>query len=279
MPLAIKQLGDSTPHRQPDLPTADGRLMKKIRHLTGQAIHRYNLIEDGQTILVGVSGGKDSLALICFLALLKKRAPVKFKLGAAHLGPGRDQALAPWLESLGLDFIHWESAPQVSALVNYRPGDPSPCFACALARRSRLFELARQYGAERLAFGHHLDDAMETFLMNAFFSGRLDGLAPRQDLFEGRLAIIRPFFLVPEKMIIQLASEWHLPILPSRCPADGFTMRHEMKDLIANMTGKFPKVFGNLTAVVEAAANKAMPPSSTEAPASLPGQNSTGDRL
>lgn len=232
----------------------DGRLLKKIRHLAGQAFHEYNLIEDGQTVLIGLSGGKDSLALTRFLAELKRRAPIKFTLGAAHLGPGRESGLAPWLEDLELDFIHWEPAPEVPELATYRPGGPSPCFACARARRNRLFELSRLYGAGRLALGHHLDDAIETFLMNAFFSGRLEGLAPRQDLFEGRLAIIRPFFLVPEELIVRLSAEWRLPIMPSSCPADGHTVRQEMKELVAEMTRRNPKVFGNLTAVARAAA-------------------------
>ena len=235
----------------------EGRLLKKIRHLAGQAFHDYNLIEDGQTVLIGVSGGKDSLVLTRFMAELKKRVPIKFTLGAAHLGRGRAAELAPWLDGLGLDFVHWEPAPEVPELAAYRPGGPSPCFACARARRNRLFELARRYGAGRLALGHHLDDAIETFLMNAFFSGRLEGLAPRQDLFEGRLAIIRPFFLVPEEFIIRLAAEWRLPIMPSLCPADGHTVRQEMKDLVAELTRRNPKVFGNLTAVARAAAGGA----------------------
>lgn len=230
------------------------RLPRHLARLGGQALMRYGMIQDGDLIVLGVSGGKDSLVMTRFLAELRARAPIRYRLGAVHLGPGGQGPLLPWLESLGLDFIHCEAAPQVPELAAYTPGGPSPCYSCSRLRRKRLFDLCRQYGANSLALGHHLDDAAETFLMNVFYSGRLEGLRPRQELFEGRLALIRPLFLAPEALIKALVTWWRLPVTPSGCPADGHTARQEMKELIAALTGKNPKVFGNLTAVVEAAA-------------------------
>lgn len=236
----------------------DARLVRRLARLGGRAVVRYGLIADGDSIALGVSGGKDSLVLTKFLADLRARAPVKYRLGAVHLGPGGNGALRPWLGALKLDFIHCEAAPDVPELARYRPGGPSPCFNCSRLRRNRLFEICREYGVKRLALGHHLDDAAETFLMNALYSGRIDGLSPRQDLFEGRLSIIRPLLLVPEALIKALVEWWKLPVMKSGCPADGHTARQETKDLIAALAAKRPEVPGNLSAVVEAAADRAL---------------------
>ncbi|MDL2227192.1 hypothetical protein LJB86_06015, partial [Deltaproteobacteria bacterium OttesenSCG-928-M10] len=103
---------------------------------------------------------------------------------------------------------------------------------------------------------HHLDDAIETLLMNMFYSGRLEGLEARQDLFEGRLKLIRPLFLAPEKLIIELRAAWGLPLLASGCPADGHTMRQKVKGLVAGLIADNPKVAGNLTAAVTQGASR-----------------------
>ena len=223
----------------------------RLRHLAGRGIHRYSLIKGGDNILAAVSGGKDSLVMVKFLAELRQRAPVKFGLGVVHLGAGETGPMGPWLQGLGLDFVHFEPAPEVPELVGYQRGGPSPCFSCSRLRRNRLFELSRHYGCGSLALGHHLDDAAETLLMNAFFSGHLGGLAPRVELFEGRLALIRPLFLVPESLVVTLAQGWRLPVTPSDCPADGYTTRQGMKDLIADLNSRHPDVYGNLRSVVE----------------------------
>lgn len=244
----------------------EGRLRKRLRHLGGRAIHKYGLIEDGDRIAVGVSGGKDSLVLISFLAELRARAPVKFDLGVFHLEPDAGAAgLSPeslavslgrmraWLEELPLDFLHLEAAPELPELADWRPGQPSPCWNCARLRRNRLFDLCRDYRANRLALGHHLDDAVETLLMNIFHSGKLEGLAARQELFSGRLAIIRPLMLTPEELVRNLAAEQGLPVLPKTCPADGRTTRQTVKELAASLVRGNPKIRGNLAAVAEAA--------------------------
>ena len=234
----------------------DGRLWKRLKHLAGQAIHNYDLIRDGDVIAAAISGGKDSLLMLHFLAELKRRAPVNFELGVFHLGSG-ETLLRPWLRSLNLNFIHLEAAPPIKELAEYQPGGPSPCFACARVRRNRLFELSRSFGATSLALGHHLDDAAETLLMNIFYSGRLEGLEARQNLFEGRLKLIRPLFLVPEKIIAELCAVLGLPVFSSGCPADGLTMRQKIKELVAGLVADNPKVAGNLAAVVMAGTSAA----------------------
>ena len=232
----------------------DGRPGRKLRHLGGQAIHRFDLIADGDRIAIGVSGGKDSLLLSAYLAEVKKIAPVSFELGAIHLGSDDQGILTDWLGGLGLDFVHIEAAPQVPEIGLWRPGGPSPCFACSRARRNRLFSICRDLDANRLALGHHLDDAIETLLMNMLHSGRLEGLRARQDLFEGRLSIIRPLFLVPESLVVRLAEDWALPVAPKNCPADGHTVRQEIKEMVAEQALRHPKIYGNLTAVVSSPA-------------------------
>ncbi len=217
---------------------------------------------------MGISGGKDSLVLARFLAELRNRAPVKYRLGAAHLGPGENTALRPFLESLRLDFIHFEAAPLAPELAAYEPGGKSPCFNCSRLRRNRLFELCREYGANKLALGHHADDAAETFLLNVFHTGRIETLSPRQELFEGRLALIRPLFLTPESLIKALIDCWQLPVMKSGCPADGRTQRQEMKELIAALAEKRPEIRGHLGAAVE----RAIPINSSSSPDAGPGR-------
>jgi len=247
----------------------DGRPFKRLRHLAGRAIHQYKLIEEGDRIAVGVSGGKDSLVLIRFLAFLAARAPVKFSLGVIHLEPAPDLAglsreslesslsdMRAWLADLPLDFLHLEAVPRVPELADWRPGGPSPCWNCARLRRNRLFDLCRHYGVKRLALGHHLDDAVETLLMNMFYSGRLEGLAARQELFSGRLALIRPLILTPEELTRRLAADWRLPVLPKTCPVDGHSTRQEVKNLVASLTLQRPTIRGHLAAVAETAARR-----------------------
>lgn len=225
-----------------------GLISKKIRHAVGRAIGDYGLIEAGDIIAVGLSGGKDSGLLIHFLADLRRRAPLRFSLGVFHLGGG-EESLRPWLETLKLDFIHFEPAPRPAELVAYVPGGPSPCFVCARARRNRLFELSRSFGVTSLALGHHLDDAIETLLLNIFYSGRLEALAARQALFEGRLKLIRPLILAPEDLVSQVVSALDLPLWSAECPADGHTRRQQMKDIVSALRQGHPKVGGNLVAV------------------------------
>lgn len=246
--------------------SSDGRPYKRLRHLAGRAIHQYGLIKDGDRLAVGVSGGKDSLVLIRFLAELRARAPVKFGLGVIHLQPRQDIAgqseeelaraldrMRVWLAGLELDFCHLEAAPPMRVMSFWRPGWPVPCWNCARLRRKRLFDLCRQYQANSLALGHHLDDAVETLLMNIFYSGNLEGMAARKELFEGRLTIIRPLILTPEDLVMNLAADWDLPVLPKTCPVDGRTTRQEVKELVASLTRDHPKIRGNLAAVAEAA--------------------------
>lgn len=252
---------------KPALSGRDRRPLKRLRHLAGRAIDEYGLIKDGDRLAVGVSGGKDSLVLINFLAELKSRAPVHFELGVIHLEPdplttGLSRAaldeslgrLRSWLRELPLDFLHLEAAPAVAGLAQWVPGGPSPCWNCARLRRKRLFDLCREYQSNCLVLGHHQDDAMETLLMNMLHSGKIEGLAARQNLFEGRLTIIRPLILTPENLVRALAVEQSLPVLPKTCPADGHTVRQEVKNLIASLTTTRPKVRGNLASVSAKAA-------------------------
>lgn len=222
---------------------------RRLNSRAGKAIGDYGLIADGDVVAVGVSGGKDSLLLVKFLADLRRRAPVRYKLGALHLGGAGEEALAAWLRAQGLDFLHLEAAPHVPEVEGYVPGGPSPCFACARARRNRLFGLCRRYGAHKLALGHHLDDALETFLLNVFYSGRDEGLAPRETLFGGDLTLIRPLILTPEALIRRLAAAWALPVKKNPCPADGHTRRQDMKELVARLAAANGKIYGNLAAV------------------------------
>ena len=220
---------------------------KKLNRLAGQAVHRFALIKDGDSILVGLSGGKDSLSLLYWLSEIRGRIPIKFKLGAAHLfmTPTPDEKMLTWVRNLNLDFF--ELAPLV-LWPTERKSDKAGanCYVCAQARRKQLFDLADERAITHLALGHHQDDALETFLLNILYSGETSAILPKQELFDGRLQIIRPLFLVPESLIITLAQELELPIVPAACSSCGQTARQKVKELVTTLAQENPQVRGNI---------------------------------
>ncbi len=221
---------------------------KEIRSLVGRAIHRYGLIQDGDRILVGVSGGKDSLALLHLLKERKKRVPIHYELVAVHIDlgfdRGRAEALRDYFEKEGLEY-HIEYT-EIGKKANSAENRENPCFLCAWERRKKLFQLAHRFECKKVALGHHKDDIIETLLLNIFYSGEISTMLPLQSLFKGKMTLIRPLCLVEEKKIERFAKALHLPFGPSGCPHSGKTKRREVKEMIESLSRKNRKIKGNI---------------------------------
>ncbi len=221
---------------------------KEIRSLLGKAIHRYGLIQDGDRILVGVSGGKDSLSMLHLLWERRKRVPVHYKLLPVYIDLGfksdRAEVLKNFFETRGFPY-HIELS-DIGRRANSPENRENPCFLCSWERRKRLFHLAHRFHCNKIALGHHKDDIIETLLLNIFYSAEISTMLPFQPLFKGKITLIRPLALIEEKKILRFAKEMDLPYSPSGCPVSGKTRRKEIKELIEVLEKKNPKVKGNI---------------------------------
>jgi tRNA 2-thiocytidine biosynthesis protein TtcA len=221
---------------------------EEIRRLMGKAIHRYGLIEDGDRILVGVSGGKDSLTLLHLLSERRKRVPIDYELIPVHIDLGFDlnqrELLKEFFKEKGFSY-HIEQT-DIGKVAHSPKNRENPCFLCSWERRKRLFQLAYRLGCHKIALGHHKDDIIETLLLNIFYSGEISTMLPLQTLFKGKIVLIRPLALVEEKKIERFAQEKGLPFGPSGCPSSGKTKRKEVKELIEALEQKNRRIKGNI---------------------------------
>jgi tRNA 2-thiocytidine biosynthesis protein TtcA len=221
---------------------------KEIRSLVGKAIHHYGLIQDGDRILVAVSGGKDSLSLLHLLKERLKRVPIHYDLFTVHIDlgfdSGRADILRDYFEKEGLTY-HIELT-DIGKRANSSENRENPCFLCAWERRKKLFQLANRFKCNKVALGHHKDDIIETLLLNIFYSGEISTMLPLQSLFKGKITIIRPLSFLEEKTIDKFARALHLPVGSSGCPSSGRTKRKEVKEIIETLGRKNHRVKGNI---------------------------------
>ena len=214
----------------------------------GKAIHRYRLIQDGDRIIVGVSGGKDSLTLLHLLQERRKRVPIDYELIPVHIDLGFDseraEILKNFFEAQGLPY-HIEFT-DIGKRANSPENRENPCFLCSWERRKRIFHLAHRLQCNKIALGHHKDDIIETLLLNIFYSAEISTMLPIQTLFKGKVTLIRPLALIEEEKIERFAREMDLPFGPSGCPSSGKTKRKEVKELIDALERKNRKVKGNI---------------------------------
>jgi tRNA 2-thiocytidine biosynthesis protein TtcA len=221
---------------------------KEIRSLMGKAIHRFGLIRDGDRILVGVSGGKDSLSLLYLLHERSKRVPIRYELMPVYVdlgfNSGRTEILKNFFETRGLPY-HIEFT-HIGRRANSPENRENPCFLCSWERRKCLFHLAHRFKCNKIALGHHKDDIIETLLLNIFYSAEISTMVPLQALFRGKITLIRPLALLEEKRIERFAREMALPFGPSGCPSSGMTKRKVVKDLIEDLSKRDHRVKGNI---------------------------------
>jgi tRNA 2-thiocytidine biosynthesis protein TtcA len=219
------------------------RLAKK----TTKAIVDFNLIEDGDRVMVGLSGGKDSWALLQILDVLRQRAPIKFSLVAVNVDSGYEgyqhQQIAEACAARGWEFHH--EATSIGAVIDDKlDADATPCSLCARLRRGVLYRWATKVGATKIALGHHLDDFVETLLLNLFFAGALKAMPARLVSDNRAHVVIRPLVYVTEAEARAYARENELPIIGCCCPACGdlSLQRQRVKRLVMELEREHPNV-------------------------------------
>lgn len=206
-----------------------------ISNRIGKAIADYNLIEDKDKILIAVSGGKDSMTLLRLLNERKKWAPVQYELIAMHVetdyrcaGCVHTKTLKAFFEASGVKY-HFEKIK----ISDKAKG--TSCFWCSWNRRKALFMAAEKYGCNKVALGHHKDDIIETLLLNVFYHGEFSAMNPRQELFGGKIVIIRPLCYVEEEATRKFAKESLFPSQMCKCPNSRDSKRRTMKDFIKEL--------------------------------------------
>ena len=223
--------------------------MQKLMGLVRRCVDDYNMIQEGDRIAVGVSGGKDSLVLLVLLAGLKKYFNKSFELEAItiDMGLGMDysgvQALCDQWE-VPYTVIKTEIAP---IIFDYRK-EKNPCSMCSKMRRGALNQAIIDKGFNKLALGHHYDDAVETFMMSLIYEGRISCFQPVTNLDRTGVIQIRPMLYIHEKTVDNFAKRMELPVIENRCPVDKHTKREEIKDLVYNLSATYPdlreRIFG-----------------------------------
>jgi len=236
----------------------ENKLDKKLCRLAGQAIVDYNMIEDGDKVMVCLYGGKDSYAMLDILMKLKERAPIHFDLVAVNLDqkqPGFPEDILPnYLKKLGVAF-HIEEQDTYGIVKRVIPEGKTTCGLCSRLRRGILYRVAGELGATKIALGHHRDDILETLLMNMFHGGKLKGMPPKLKSDDGKHIVIRPLSYVPERYLEKYAEQMEFPIIPCNlCGSQENLQRNAMKALLRDWEKKFPgrveSLFSSLQNVV-----------------------------
>ncbi len=219
-----------------------------VKHHAGKAIHQYNMIEDGDRIAVGLSGGKDSLTMMYMLNERLARIPINYTLIAIYIDPGfegnYDKQIENYCNSAKYQ-LHIEHTDY--GIVAHSPENrENPCFLCARLRRKRLFEISDQLGCNKLALGHNKDDIIETLFMNMCYSGEISTMVPYQPLFKGKLTLIRPLAMLDEDLIRRFYVQQGLPGFENPCPSANASQRYEIKTFLNNLYRHNRKIKGNI---------------------------------
>ncbi|HET19789.1 MAG TPA: tRNA 2-thiocytidine biosynthesis protein TtcA [Chromatiales bacterium] len=226
------------------------RLPKKLLKTAIRAMARYRMVNEGDRVLLGVSGGKDSLTLLHLLRHVQRHAPFRFELAAITVDPQTPEfspaALKDYMARLGVTY-HYVEAPIVDLAAEHMRGD-SYCAFCARMKRGLMYKTAREHGYNVLALGQHLDDIAESFLMSAFHGGKLNTMKVHYLNDAGDVRIIRPLALVRERQLRDFAAEAQLPVIVENCPAcfSKPSERQRMKMLLAGEEGEHPMLFKSL---------------------------------
>ena len=218
--------------------------MKTVLGCVRKADADFNMISPGDRVAVGISGGKDSLLLLYALSLYRKFSHKDFTIEAITLKMGLEpfdvSGIAALCEKLEVNYTVLET--EIAHIIFDVRKESNPCALCAKMRRGALNDAAKDLGCNKLALGHHRDDAIETLLMSLLFEGRLHTFHPNTYLSRRDITVIRPMIYVPEKHVKHMVKELDLPLVKNPCPADGHSKREEIKQLIRTLSKDYPQI-------------------------------------
>ena len=228
----------------------ENKLEKKLCRLVGQAIGDFGMIEDGDKVMVCVSGGKDSYAMLDILLKLRERAPIHFEIVAVNLDQKQPnfpaEILPNYLKGLGVQY-HIEEQDTYSIVKRVIPEGKTTCGLCSRLRRGILYRVADELGASKIALGHHRDDILVTLMLNMFFAGKLKGMPPKLRSDDGKHIVIRPMAYVPEKLLERYAADMNFPIIPcDLCGSQPNLQRQTMKQMLRDWEKQYPGRVENL---------------------------------
>ena len=220
------------------------KLRKLLEGRTGKAIIEYNMIEDGDTVLVCCSGGKDSYTLLAMLMAMQKRAPIKFRLIAMNLDqkqPGFPEDILPrYFESIGVEYRIVE-VDTYSVVKDKIPEGKTTCSLCSRLRRGVIYRTAKELGANKIALGHHRDDMVHTLFLNILFGGKLKSMPPKLVTDDGAHVVIRPLAYCAESQIAKFARGMEFPIIPCNlCGSQENLQRQKIREMMEDWDKRFP---------------------------------------
>lgn len=218
--------------------------LQQLLSLTRKAVDEYQMIEEGDQIAVGVSGGKDSLTLLYALHGLKRFYPKSFSLRAVTVDLGFQESdfeeIAKVCDTLGVPYTVVRT--EIAKIIFQERKEDNPCSLCAKMRKGALNQAVKELGCNKVAYAHHRDDLVETMLLSLIYEGRFHCFSPRTYLDRMDLTVIRPMMFVSEADVIGFKNRYELPIQKNPCPADGYTKRQYAKELLASLNQRDPGV-------------------------------------
>ena len=226
--------------------------MQKLLSFIRRGVDDYKMINENDHITVGVSGGKDSLALLAGLANLRRFYPKQFKLSAVTLDMGFGMDFSPvaqFCDELGVEYV-LKKTDIAEILFDIRK-ETNPCSLCAKMRRGALHDAALELGSHKVALGHHNDDALDTFMLSLVYEGRVNCFSPVTYLDRKDITLIRPMIYAPENYVIGFAKRYELPVVKNRCPEDKRTKREYAKNLIKQLEKENPGFKTRLFTAIE----------------------------
>ncbi|RZB29656.1 MAG: tRNA 2-thiocytidine biosynthesis protein TtcA [Desulfobacteraceae bacterium Eth-SRB1] len=211
-------------------------------------MHRYEMISDKDRIAVGLSGGKDSLALMWILKERQSRVPINYELFAIYIDPGFEMGFTEPLKTYCTQnrFKLIVEHTDYGIISHSSENRENPCFLCSRLRRKRLFEIADGLGCNKLALGHNKDDIIETLFLNMCYAGEISTMVPSQSFFQGKLTVIRPLAFADENIISRFAGEKRFPAFVNPCPSAKVSKREEIKNLLGQLYSSNKKIKGNI---------------------------------
>ncbi len=223
-------------------------IYKALNRAAGKAMHRYEMISDEDRIAVGLSGGKDSLALMWILKERQSRIPINYELFAIYIDPGFEggftEPLKTYCAQNGFKLIVEHT--DCGIIAHSSENRENPCFLCSRLRRKRLFEIADELGCNKLALGHNKDDIIETLFLNMCYAGEISTMVPVQSFFRGKFTVIRPLAFAEENIISRFACEKKFPAFVNPCPSAKVSKRQEIKNLLRQLYSSNKKIKGNI---------------------------------